>query len=274
MVAAVNWWERPLVSLDLETTGLDRYGGDSIVRLTLIAVAPNGELVGSSVDEFVRPRHRVSDGALKAHHLTDNFLKENGKEASTILESASKMLNTASDKGFPVCAFNALFDVPMLLSNCRMNEVEYPLPFVCIDPWLILRHIGGEWYSLDKAAKEVLNEEQPHPHDSLWDATATARIVIELVKLYPRFMEIPLEWLRERQQVWALKYVRECAAGEEDNSYGWPRGKYANLEPAIQPGLFEQDPYEGEATYTCPRCDGEWKAVEGELRALTDTEGE
>lgn len=28
-----------------------------------------------------------------------------------------------------------------------------------------------------------------------------------------------------------------------------------------------------QATYTCPRCDGEWKAVEGELRALTDTKG-
>lgn len=246
MVAAVNWWERPLVSLDLETTGLDRYGGDSIVRLTLIAVDTQGEVVGSSIDEFVVPRHRVSDGALKVHHLTDNFLKENGKPASNILKSAVKMINTASDKGFPVCVFNALFDVPFLISNCNMNEVDPPLDFACIDPWLILRHIGGEWYSLARAADEVLGEPQPEVHDSLWDAQATARIVFELVKLYPRFMEIPLDWLRERQQVWSLKYVRECAAGEEDNSYGWPRGKYANLEPAIQPGLFEQNPYEGE----------------------------
>lgn len=242
----MNWWQRPLVSLDLETTGLDRYGGDSIVRLTLIAVAPDGELVGSSVDEFVVPRHRVSDGALKAHHLTDKFLQENGKPAREVLEPAVRMLNTASDKGFPVCCFNALFDVPFLISSCRMNEMDPPLPFICLDPWLILRHIGQEWFTLTKAAKEVLDEEQPHPHDSLWDAHATARIVFELVKLYPRFMEIPLEWLRERQQVWALKHVRECAAGEEDNSYAWPRGKYANLEPAIQPGLFEQAPYEGE----------------------------
>jgi DNA polymerase III epsilon subunit-like protein len=242
----MNWWERPIVALDVETTGLDRYGGDSLCRLTLIAVNPAGEIVGSKLDEYIVPRTKISDGALKVHQLTKSFLEENGKPDFEVLKAASEMLSTAIEKDFPVCVFNALFDIPFLISSLRRVELD-PLPaFSVIDPWLIMRHMSREWYSLDKAAQEVLGESQPHPHNSLWDAQASARIVFRLAETHPRFFEIPMEWLRERQQVWALKYVRECAAGEEDNSYAWPRGKYANLEPAIQPGLFEDNPYEGE----------------------------
>jgi len=43
-------------------------------------------------------------------------------------------------------------------------------------------------------------------------------------------------------------------------------------EDAIQ-NLADEVAALEQATYTCPRCDGEWKAVEGELRALT-TRGE
>lgn len=242
----MNWWERPLVALDLETTGLDRYGGDSLCRVTLIAVNPAGNIVGTKLDELVVPRTKISDGALKVHGLTEKHLRENGKPDFEVLQAVQKMLATAIDKDFAVCAFNALFDIPFLISSMMRVEIPPPGGFTVIDPWLIMRHIGQEWYSLDKTAQELLNESQPHPHESLWDAQATARIVFQLCEVYPRFMQIPLEWLRERQQVWALKYVGECQRGEEDNSYAWPRGKYANLEPAIQPGLFEQDPYHGE----------------------------
>jgi DNA polymerase III epsilon subunit-like protein len=241
-----EWWNRTMVALDIETTGLDRYGGDSICRVTLIGVNPAGKIVGNGLDELVIPTTPMHPGALKSHGLTVDFLEKNGRPASEVLPLVLDKIQTCVDRDFPICVFNALFDIPFLITAMQRHEIGHVPTFTVLDPWLMMRHISREWFSLTKSTQELFNEMQPVPHDSEWDAQAAARICFELVKLYPRFMEIPLEWMREKQQVWALKYVKDCANGEADSSYAWPRGKYANLEPAIQPGLFEQDPYHGE----------------------------
>jgi DNA polymerase III epsilon subunit-like protein len=243
-----NWWERPLVALDLETTGLDRYGGDSICRVTLIGVNGAGEVVGSGIDELVIPTTAMNPGALKSHGLTVEFLEQHGSPPNEVLPKVLDKIQTCIDRDFPICIFNALFDVPFLISAVRRSELGRAVPpFPVLDAWLIMRHIGQEWFSLNSTMLELFDEAQPKPHDSKWDATASARAIFELVARYPRLLEIPLDWIRQKQQVWAIKYVRDCANGEADQSYAWPRGKYANLEPDIQPGLFEQEPYSGES---------------------------
>ena len=101
--------ERPLVFIDLETTGLNT-SNDRIIELTALKIHPDGAREERSVR--INPGVPISSGAMKVHGITDDDVADK----PSFNQYAKGLL--AFLEGADLGGFGAIrFDLPMLVTN-------------------------------------------------------------------------------------------------------------------------------------------------------------
>lgn len=168
--------ERPLVSIDTETTGVD-VDRDRIVEIGMVKCHPNGKV--TSLVLRVNPTITIPQGATAVHGIHD----EDVKDCPKFSEVAQEILDFVD--GCDLAGFNlAGFDIPLI--NRELKDCHFqPLGHKTIDVLAIYHH--KEKRDLSRAVRVYLNRE----HDGAHGAEADASVVLEILDEQIRRYDLP-----------------------------------------------------------------------------------
>lgn len=163
---------RPIVSLDVETTGLNpKY--DRVIQIGIIKIHPDGREKEWST--LVNPGTPIPSEACQIHGITDEMI------ASELpFAGIGVGLNNAL-KGCDLCGYNIKFDVDFLIAEFKRISIDFQ-PGMLIDSYKIFAK--KEPKNLAAAVKFYLNEEISDGHQALPDARAALRILEAQLEKY------------------------------------------------------------------------------------------
>jgi len=172
------------VVFDLETTGFNAGGGDSIIEIGAVKIH-NGEII-DKFDELINPGHKLNERIVEVTSITDDMLKDKDNEENAM----KRFIEWTGDA--PMVAHNAKFDtsfVEMAYQKYNFGEFKNTV----IDTLELSRTMDTNFarHSLSALVKryDVPFDEESH-HRGDYDAEATALVFHKmLVKLDGRNFE-------------------------------------------------------------------------------------
>jgi len=167
---------RPLVFLDLETTGLN-VGSDRIVELAVIRVSPQGDVL-EAVRRF-NPGIPISPEATAVHGITDADVASE-PPFSARARSLVELLEPCDLGGFNI----RRFDLPMLLAEFRRAGVQFSVTDRRLIDAQVIFH-RQEPRDLSAAARFYLGREHEEAHTALGDIRTTAAVLAAQLERYP-----------------------------------------------------------------------------------------
>lgn len=172
--------ERPLVALDVETTGL-RSEHDKVVQIGIVIVEPGGNTKEWST--LVNPNMPIPADITDIHGITDEMVA-NEPPFRVIAPGLKKILQNSD-----ICGYNVDFDLKFLTAEFQRIQ-ETLIPGKVIDSYKIFKL--KEPRKLTNAVKFFLNETLPDAHQALADAWASLRVLEAQLERYsdlPRTVE-------------------------------------------------------------------------------------
>lgn len=179
---------RPLVFLDLETTGLDPEN-DRIVEIGLVKVHPDGQR--ESLCERVNPERDIPETAARVHGIrTEEVCGLFGKPR--LKERIHDLLEFMGDSD--MAGFNSLaFDTPLWLKECGRCGVAFPMQGRHqVDVRNIFRVKETTWdrflmgkRTLAAAVRHFCGKDLPGAHAADVDANATVDVLLAQLERYP-----------------------------------------------------------------------------------------
>ncbi len=168
--------DRPLIFLDLETTGL-RVGTDRIIETAIIRLSPSGD-VTERVRRF-NPEMPIPPEATSIHGITDDDVADQPPFAARA-RSLLELLEPCDLAGFNV----RRFDLPMLLTEFRRSSLSFdPHDRRIVDIQMIFHR--EEPRDLGAAVRFYLDRELEDAHSALADIRATAAVLTAQLNRYP-----------------------------------------------------------------------------------------
>ncbi len=202
---------------DLETTGFNAGGGDSIIEIGAVLIK-NGEII-DRFDELIDPGRPLPPRITEVTSITDAMLKGKDNEENAV----KRFLEFASD--YPLVAHNAKFDVSFL----EMAFQKYGLgefDSCVIDTLELSRALdnGFAKHSLSAIVKRYNVEwDETQHHRGDYDAEGTAKVLDKMVKkLY-------------NQNIENIKDFNSLVSSDEIYKYG--RSYHINLLVQNKTGL-------------------------------------
>lgn len=167
---------RPLLALDIESTGVDREN-DRIVELSLIKIKPDGTRITAT--QRMNPTIPISKGAFEAHGISD----EDVKDCKTFAEYAPKLIKFV--EGCDTLTYNGLhFDLPMLFNEFARCGIYYDYAAVNhIDAGNIFKI--NETRTLTAAMKFYCDRDHEGAHGAEADTEATIDVLAAQIERYP-----------------------------------------------------------------------------------------
>ncbi len=170
---------RPLVCLDLETTGLD-VQNDRIVEIACVSLLPDGSR--SSWSRRCNPQRPIPAAATAIHGIGDVDVAE----APTFAQLAPELLQLLHDAD--LTGFNVeKFDLPLLRQELRRIGAAYPDPQMTPPPRIVdsMRiFMQREPRHLAAATRFYCGRELAQAHNALADAEAAADVLLAQVQRY------------------------------------------------------------------------------------------
>lgn len=171
-----------LLSLDLETTGLDAATAE-IIAIGTVPVCGDLVRVGQATSTLVRPRHRSAAAGIVAHHLRPSDVA-----AAPRLDDVLPDLLVRIADADALLVHHAALDVRVLRRACADAGWPWPGPAVIDTLDLIERFRrrqrtlgGGARLPRDLAGARAALGLPPHTaHDARADAIATAELYLAL----------------------------------------------------------------------------------------------
>lgn len=161
---------------DLETTGFNAGGGDSIIEIGAVLIK-NGEII-DKFDELINPGRPLPPRITEVTSITDALLKDKDNE-----ENAIKRF-IAFFKDYPMVAHNAKFDVSFIeMAYQKYNLGEFTN--CVIDTLELSRALdnGFARHSLSALVKRYNVEwDETQHHRGDYDAEGTAKVLDKMVK--------------------------------------------------------------------------------------------
>lgn len=164
---------KPLLSLDLETTGVDK-NKDRIVEISIVwGVAPSEHW-----STLINPGIPIPKGASDVHCITDDMVKSERPFAEVAHIIHSKLQNCY------LTGFNIVgYDIPLLAAEFKRIGIDWPDDTVTpIDTHLIFKK--REPRTLSKAVEYYLKRPHEGAHGAYADAKATFEILHAQIAMY------------------------------------------------------------------------------------------
>jgi len=167
------YYRETIVVFDVETTGLS-VSNDEVIEVAGI------KLVRGKVTEkfhcYIANNVTVGESQ-NIHHHSDNFLKEYGQPARTVLKEFINFINDTL-----LIGHNVGFDIKMITAHARRIGLTPP-QFQWADTWnLANRFIESDSYRLGTLAKNLNLNESP-THRAIDDAKTTVELFLHLIPL-------------------------------------------------------------------------------------------
>lgn len=185
--------ERPLVALDLESTGLDPRA-DRIVEISLARIEPGGDV--ESLNTLVFPGLPMPPGAERIHGISDADVAE----APTFADVAAKVARLL--RGADLAGYNLLrFDLPLL--SAELNRAGLSLEREgrrIVDACAVFKR--KERRNLAAAYRFYCGRDLRDPHTAAGDVIATLEVLAGQLRRYsdlPRDVD-GLDWFARRRQ--------------------------------------------------------------------------
>ncbi len=166
------------VVFDLETTGFNAGGGDSIIEIGAVKIC-NGEII-DTFDELIDPKRKLPKKIIDITHITDDMLKGKIDEKGGV----EKFISWIGSTDVPMVAHNAKFDssfIEMAYQKYNLGEFKNPI----IDTLELSRALdkGETRHSLSAITKRygVVFDEDAH-HRANYDAEGTAYVLHKMLK--------------------------------------------------------------------------------------------
>jgi DNA polymerase-3 subunit epsilon len=167
--------DRPLIFLDLETTGLNT-SIDRIVDITLLKIHPDGR--EESKTRLINPEMSIPEEAIKVHGITDE--KVAGEATFKQIAKGFKEFLEGCD----LCGFNIKgYDLPLLEAEFRRVGVQFSRSGRrIIDTQVIFHKYHPR--NLEAAYKKYCDKELENSHTSDVDARASAEILNSQLEIH------------------------------------------------------------------------------------------
>ncbi|MBW3087295.1 DNA polymerase III subunit epsilon [Bifidobacterium sp. 82T24] len=222
-----------LLGFDTETTGVVP-GRDAICSATLVLRDPAKGHDGDVLGEWLIDPHRpISPGASRVNGFTDEFLKANGGDPVELVERIARIVAAAQNKGIPLLAYNAPFDVHMLQGDLHrwglapLEERQHSGLRV-VDPLVIDRRISHRKGKRTLTATTEYYGVVPHGdfHDATADTVAAVDLMEPITRLHADVAALRLgelmAWQRAAHEQWRESFNRWLASrGRRPVTEGW-----------------------------------------------------
>ena len=205
--------DRPLVFLDLETTGLST-PTDRIVDITLLKIYPSGKK--ESITKLINPERPIPEEATRIHGITDEKVSGEAK-FKQIAKSFQKYI-----EGCDLCGFNIKgFDLPLLEAEFRRVGVEFSRSGRYVIDTQVIFHKHHP-RNLEAAYDIYCGKKLENSHTSDVDARASAEILDSQLETHD---DLPrdIESLHE-----SCCYPEEANWVDPDGKFIWFEGE-ANI---------------------------------------------
>lgn len=206
MTAQLPLWAANLAVFDTETTGID-ISEDRIVSATIALLGPGGE-VTERYDWLLDPGIEIPEAAMRVHGITTEIARATGISAAVGVQQIVAQLAEMMERGYPVVAYNAPYDLSLLSAEAARHGVSLPAAIApVIDP-LILdkqfdRYRKGKRTLVAVAAHHGV--EIGNAHDAGDDAIASGRVLQAIARKYADVIPDDLDALHTSQVTWAAQ---------------------------------------------------------------------
>ncbi|MFI1396986.1 3'-5' exonuclease [Streptomyces sp. NPDC020681] len=229
------WYGEPLVGFDLETTGTEP------LEARIVTAAVVEERVGEPVSPqrwLANPGILIPEQASAIHGISSERATAEGRPAREVADEIASTLSGYWERGVPVVAYNAAFDLTLLTAELR----RHGLPSLSdrlgggeigpvIDPYTIDR--AADRYRKGKRTLEAVCQEYgvelTSAHDAASDALAAVRVARAVAKRHAEVAGLPAAELHERQIVWYAeraadfeRFLRDRGEADATVDTAWP----------------------------------------------------
>lgn len=168
--------DRPIVFLDLETTGL-KPEKDRIIEMAILRVSPQGDVL-ERVRRF-NPGIPIHPEASVVHGICDEDLVDESP-FSARAKALFQLLNPCDLAGFNI----RRFDLPMLLAEFKRSGIDFEYKNRRVIDVQGIFH-REEPRDLSAAARFYLGREHQEAHTALGDIRTTATVLAAQIERYP-----------------------------------------------------------------------------------------
>lgn len=204
MTAPLPLWASGLAVFDTETTGIDT-SSSRIVSATIALLGPAGEVV-ERYDWLLDPGVEIPEPAIRVHGITTEIARASGIDAAVGVRQIVDQLLEMIERGFPIVAYNAPYDLTLLAAEAARHGV--PLPETLspvIDPLLLDKQFDR--YRKGKRTLELVaahhGVDLGNAHDAGDDAIAAGRVLQRIAVKYADVIPGELDELHRAQIAWA-----------------------------------------------------------------------
>ncbi|WP_427868959.1 exonuclease domain-containing protein [Leucobacter luti] len=204
MTDTLPLWAANLAVFDTETTGIDTSEA-RIVSATVALLGPGGE-VQERYDWLLDPGVEIPEAAARVHGITTEVARSSGIDAAVGVRQIVEQLLEMIERGFPVVAYNAPFDLTLVAAEAARHGVPWPAdPSPIIDPLILDKQFDR--YRKGKRTLEAVaahhGVEIGNAHDAGDDAIAAGRVLQRIAAKYADVIPGELDQLHTAQIAWA-----------------------------------------------------------------------
>lgn len=173
--------DRPLLFIDLETTGLD-IRTDRIIEISMFQITPDGK--ENTYTKRLDPQIPISEGATLTHGITNEMLKD----CPTFEQVGREIMDWVN--GCDIAGFNSnAFDLPLLYNEFNRVGLVWNYSTVnMIDVGNIFKRMNPR--TLVAAVNHYLHREHEGAHGAEQDVKATAEVLMEMLRVH---IELPTD---------------------------------------------------------------------------------
>lgn len=179
------WLDRIGV-FDLETTGVDIAADRVVTAYVGVLDAQGHEIAARSW--LADPGIPIPEQASAVHGISTEHARRHGRTAQEVVAEVTQSLRDLFDKGIPVVAYNASYDLSLLTHEClRYGVAPLDSPGPVIDPLVIDKAVDR--YRKGKRTLEVVAAHYgvalDGAHEASADAIAAGRVAQALLRSFP-----------------------------------------------------------------------------------------
>ncbi|PRI12004.1 exonuclease domain-containing protein [Leucobacter massiliensis] len=204
MTAQLPLWASDLAVFDTETTGVDTSRA-RIVSATVALIGAGGE-VAERYDWLLDPGVEIPAAAVQVHGVSTDIARASGIAAAVGVQQIVDRLREMIERGFPIVAYNAPYDLTLLAAEAARHGVTLPAELSpVIDPLVLDKQLDR--YRKGKRTLEAVaahyGVEIGNAHDAGDDAIAAGRVLQCIARKYADVIPEELDELHSAQVAWA-----------------------------------------------------------------------
>lgn len=209
-------FSKNIVCLDIETNDLNKDTCE-ILQISIVKYDSASFAIIDSFDSFIKPDkpYEIGEGAFEKHHLTKEFIEQNGVQFSLVADKILDMINDCD-----IITYNGNnFDIPILCRHFRQLNKTFDISqHRLIDVFKIETVIHSN--KLGAVYERYTGKKLDGAHNSLCDVNATIEVFVKQLE------QNDLDQIIEDNDIQIYQEFPETLIKREGNNIVFAVGKH------------------------------------------------